>query len=83
MTLIPMEYKAKEGTTPEDGSIEIVCKLCGDKFWVPAEMAAAVMKDGPVCAGCGEAMEKANSAFKAKSGVDTTSDSLTDKAKQV
>lgn len=83
MTLIPMKYKAQEGVTPEDGMIEIKCKLCGTTFWTPANVASAAMIDGPVCEECGEAMEKLNNAAKAKANVDTSSDTLTDKAKEI
>ncbi len=87
MTFIPNKYKAEEGKTPETGSVEVACKICGQKFWVPADLIPQ-LGTTPVCENesCKEAIEKAQAdiaAIQAKQSVDTTSDSLTDKAKQI
>lgn len=63
MNLIPMKYQATNGEQ-NDGTVEISCKLCGTKFWVPVSEAADITEDGPVCEECASAMEKMNTEAK-------------------
>ena len=63
---IPGNYKIVEGKEPEDGTVEVTCKICNQKFAVPADMIPE-LGDTPVCddPDCKEAYEKAQADMAA------------------
>lgn len=72
---IPENYLIVEGKDPEDGTVEVQCKICNRKFAVPADMVSE-LGTVPVCenAGCKEAYEKAQAEIAAAAAKTSPSD---------